>query len=324
MKEKISLSIVIPCYNEEGGLYELHRRLTGVCQSIIGEPYEIVLVNDGSTDKTWEVMKRLAASDFHLVLINLSRNFGHQAALSAGLQISRGERVFILDADLQDPPELLPKMLVKMNEGFDVVFGQRIKREGESFFKKKSAYMFYRFLNWLTEIKIPKDTGDFRLMSRRTVNMLNSMPEHYRFIRGMVTWIGFRQAAIFYERDKRFDGSTKYTLRKMISFAFDAITAFSIRPLRLATYLGFIFGISALLILFYVFISYFTHHTTRGWTSLAAIMLTIGSVQMIIIGLMGEYLGRLYIESKHRPLFIIQEVVSSQELLSSLTNSSQE
>lgn len=312
MIKKIRLSVVVPCYNEEGGLYELHRRITDICQSSIGDDYEFILINDGSKDNTWSVMKDIANSDSHLVLINLSRNFGHQIALSAGLQMVRGERVFILDADLQDPPELLPKMMVKMDEGIDVVFGQRIKRDGESLFKKKSAYVFYRFLNWLTDIDIPKDTGDFRLMSLRAVKILNTMPEHYRFIRGMVSWIGFRQEAILYERDKRFDGTTKYTLRKMISFAFDAITSFSTRPLRLSTYFGFIFGISAFFVLIYVFISYFMHYNARGWTSLAAIMLIIGSVQMIIIGLMGEYLGRLYVESKNRPLFIIQEVIASQ------------
>ena len=320
MSKNITLSVVIPCYNEEGGLHELHRRVKAVCQSIIGDSYEIVLVNDGSKDNTWRLMRDIADSDSHLVLVNLSRNFGHQIALSAGLQISRGERVFILDADLQDPPEILNEMMLTMDKGIDVVYGQRIKREGESLFKKKSAYIFYRLLNWLTEIEIPKDTGDFRLMSRRAVNTLNSMPEHYRFIRGMVSWIGFRQAAILYERDKRFEGTTKYSLRKMISLAFDAMTAFSIRPLRLATYLGFIFGIFAIFALFYVFTSYFLHHTTRGWTSLAAIILTIGSVQMVIIGLMGEYLGRLYVESKNRPLFVIQEVVASREFSSSLTS----
>lgn len=314
----LKLSVVVPCYNEEEGVHELHRRVTAVCQSCIGDSYELVLVNDGSKDTTWKIMGELARADKHVVAINLSRNHGHQLALSAGLQMCRGERVFVLDADLQDPPELLPQMMARMDDGCDVVFGQRIKREGETFFKKASAYAFYRLLDRMVDIDIPADTGDFRLMSRRAVDVLNSMPEHHRFIRGMVSWIGLRQEALPYERAARFAGETKYPLSKMIRFAIDAITGFSVRPLRVASYFGIYFGVATLLLLAYVFIHYFTGQSVEGWTSLAVIVLALGSVQLLVAGVMGEYLGRLYVESKGRPLFIIQEIVSTPELSTSL------
>lgn len=310
----LKLSVVVPCYNEEEGVHELHRRVSAVCEACIGDSYELVLVNDGSKDATWKIMGEISRADKHVVAINLSRNHGHQLALSAGLQMCRGERVFVLDADLQDPPELLPRMMARMDDGCDVVFGQRIKREGETFFKKASAYAFYRLLDRMVDIDIPADTGDFRLMSRRAVDVLNSMPEHHRFIRGMVSWIGLRQEALPYERAARFAGETKYPLSKMIRFAIDAITGFSVRPLRVASYFGIYFGIATLLLLAYVFIHYFTGQSVEGWTSLAVIVLALGSVQLLVAGVMGEYLGRLYVESKGRPLFIIQEIVSSPEL----------
>lgn len=309
------LSVVVPCYNEKDGVLELHRRVTAVCQSCVGNSYELVLVNDGSSDTTWKIMRELSETDEHVVSINLSRNHGHQLALSAGLQMCRGERVFILDADLQDPPELLPKMMERMDNGCDVVFGQRIKREGETVFKKASAFAFYRLLHRMVDIDIPRDTGDFRLMSRRAVDILNSMPEQHRFIRGMVSWIGMRQEGLSYERAARFAGETKYPLSKMIRFAIDAITGFSVRPLRMASYLGICFGVATVLLLAYVLAHYFLGHSVEGWTSLAVIILALGSVQLFVAGVMGEYLGRLYIESKHRPLFVIQEVVCSNELV---------
>lgn len=307
------LSVVVPCYNEEEGLRELHRRVSAVCRSYVNEDYEFVLVNDGSKDNTWGTMQRLAESDNHVVAVNLSRNHGHQLALTAGLQLCRGDRIFVLDADLQDPPELLPQMMARMDAGSDVVFGQRIKRQGETVFKRTSAFVFYRLLNRIVDIDIPPDTGDFRLMSRRALDILNSMPEHHRFIRGMVSWIGMRQEAVPYERAARFVGETKYPLHKMIRFAIDAITGFSIRPLRIATYVGLAFGFVALLMLAYVIVAYFLGHTVEGWTSLAVIILAIGSVQLFVAGVIGEYLGRLYIESKGRPLFIIREVLCSND-----------
>jgi glycosyltransferase involved in cell wall biosynthesis len=319
---KTSLSVVVPCYNEEEGVRELHRRVTAVCRACVGTSYELVLVNDGSSDATWKIMCELSELDKNVVAVNLSRNHGHQLALSAGLQMCRGARIFIIDADLQDPPELLPKMMERMDDGCDVVFGQRIKREGETAFKKASAFAFYRLLNRMVDIDIPRDTGDFRLMSRRAVDILNSMPEHHRFIRGMVSWIGMRQEAIPYERAARFAGETKYPLSKMIRFAIDAITGFSVRPLRMASYLGFCFGIATLLLLAYVLMAYLLGYTVEGWTSLAVIILALGSVQLFVVGVMGEYLGRLYIESKRRPLFVIQEVVCSSELTQEISTAS--
>lgn len=312
---KPMLSVVVPCYNEEEGVNELYRRVSAVCRESFGDSYEIVLVNDGSTDKTWQAMRSLNSSDHHVVAINLSRNHGHQLALSAGLQMCRGEKVFILDADLQDPPELLQNMVARMDDGCDVVFGQRITREGETIFKKLSAFAFYRLLNKIVDIDIPRDTGDFRLMSRRAVDVLNSMPEHHRFIRGMVSWIGMRQEALPYHRAARFAGETKYPLSKMVRFAIDAITAFSIRPLRFATYLGLCFGVLEILLIAFVLIEYVRGRTIEGWTSLTVIVLAVGSVQLFVAGLMGEYLGRLYMESKGRPLFIIQEIVCSDGLI---------
>lgn len=308
---KCYLSVVIPCYNEAEGLRELYRRVSEVCTNSVANDFEIVLVNDGSSDATWSVMNELCEiSDSHVVAVDLSRNHGHQLALTAGLELCKGQRILVLDADLQDPPELLPEMLRAMDLGADVVYGQRIKREGETAFKKVTAYGFYRVLNRLVDVEIPRDTGDFRLMSRKALQILQSMPEQHRFIRGMVSWIGLKQVAIPYERAARFAGETKYPLSKMIKFAIDAITGFSIRPLRMASYFGAIFAILALLLLLYVVVNYFTGQQVHGWTSLAVIVLGIGSVQLLVAGVMGEYLGRLYMEAKKRPLFIIKEVVT--------------
>lgn len=307
------LSVVIPCYNEEKGLSELHKRVSSSCKQCMcaGEEYEIVLINDGSKDKTWEIMKQLSESDPHLVAVNLSRNHGHQLALSAGLEICRGERIFIIDADLQDPPELLEKMMKRMDEGCDVVFGQRIRREGETRFKLATAFIFYRLLNKLVEIDIPPDTGDFRLMSRRALNILKKMPEHHRFIRGMVSWIGMKQEAFPYERAPRFVGETKYPFFKMLKFAIDAITGFSVLPLKIAAGMGICFAVATFFLLIYVFVNYFLGHAIEGWTSLALIILLLGSIQLFVAAVMGEYLGRLCVESKGRPLFVIQEIFCS-------------
>ncbi len=309
--DHVTLSVIVPCYNEERGIHELHYRVTRVCQAHIGDSYELLLINDGSRDTTWQLMKEIAGLDHHVVAINLSRNFGHQLALSAGLQLCRGELIFMLDADLQDPPELLPDMVARLNEGFDVVYGQRIKREGETLFKKASAFAFYRLLNKLVDIDIPPDTGDFRLINRRVVDILNKMPEHYRFIRGMVSWIGLRQTAFPYERAARFAGESKYPIRKMLRFSMDAITSFSVRPLRLASYIGILFGVCAFFLLLYIIINYFLGYSVKGWTSLVVLILFLGGIQLIVAGVMGEYLGRLYIEAKGRPMFVIQEIISN-------------
>lgn len=304
----VALSVVAPCYNEADGLQELYARVTAASRSVVGDNYEIVLINDGSSDATWSSIRALAESDPHVVGVDLSRNHGHQLALSAGLTVCRGERILIIDADLQDPPELLPKMMALMDDGADVVYGQRIERAGESWFKKSTASMFYRVLRALADVNIPRDTGDFRLMSRQALDILNSMPEQHRFIRGMVSWIGLDQRPLLYNRHARFAGATKYPVKKMIRFAIDAITGFSIRPLRMAVYFGMLFGLGGIATLFYILYGWATGQTVQGWTSLMTVILLLGSVQLFVIGVFGEYLGRLYLESKRRPLFVIREV----------------
>ena len=305
------LSVVVPCYNEEANLDLLISRTTAACLSTVGKNYEIVLINDGSDDNTWQVMATHADSDRHIVAVNLSANYGHQLALSAGLQLCRGDTVMIMDADLQDPPELLPQFLAKMAEGHDVVYGQRISRAGETAFKKATASMFYRLIQRLVDVRIPRDTGDFRLMSRRVVDHLNSMPERYRFIRGMISLIGFSQVALPYERESRFAGKSNYPLGKMIGFAFDAITSFSIIPLRITTCLGLVAGALGLVTLGWVLVSYLLGSVMTGWTSMAGLVLIIGSLQLVMLGIFGEYLGRMYMENKRRPLFIVDEVRAS-------------
>ncbi len=302
------LSIVVPCFNEEATLPELHRRATHAAEASVGHDFELVLVNDGSRDRTWQAMQTLADDDTRIVAVNLSRNHGHQLALSAGLSIAQGERVLVLDADLQDPPELLPEMMRLMDEGADVVFGQRQHRDGESLFKRASARAFYRVLNWLSDVRIPVDTGDFRLMSRRAVTVLNSMPEAHRFIRGMVGWLGFRQVPIVYDRHPRRAGTTNYPLRRMIRLAIDAITGFSIRPLRIASMLGILFALLGLAGVLFSIWGWLFGWTVPGWTSVMVVILTVGGIQLTVLGIIGEYLGRLYIESKRRPLYVIDEI----------------
>lgn len=305
----IGLSVVVPCYNEAANLEQLLSRLTRACEQSGARSYEIVLVNDGSADSTWPMIREAARTSPHVVGVDLARNHGHQLALTAGLEICRGDLVLVIDADLQDPPELLPAMMAKIAEGYDVVYGQRVVRRGETLFKRATAAAFYRLLSRLSKSEIPKDTGDFRLMTRRVVDQFNAMPERFRFIRGMVSWIGFEQAAIPYERDPRFAGETSYPIARMISLAVDAITSFSTVPLRFASVLGLAFGAIGLAMLGWVLVSYLTHGTITGWTSLIATVLIIGSVQLMILGVFGEYLGRMYIETKRRPLFVIREVV---------------
>jgi dolichol-phosphate mannosyltransferase len=304
----VLLSVVVPCFNEVDSVNELHRRVSNVCREQVGESYEFVLVNDGSVDGTWEKMKEIVEMDSHVVAVNLSRNHGHQLALSAGLSVCKGGRIFILDADLQDPPELLPKMMARMDDGCDVAYGQRIKRDGETVFKKVTAYLFYRLLNRMVDVDIPRDTGDFRLVSRRALDVLNSMPEQHRFIRGMVSWVGFRQEAIPYERAARFAGETKYPLSKMIRFAVDAITSFSIKPLRMATYLGLVVSAGSLLMMLFVLYGYFQGKTISGWASTMIVMLLLGGVQLFVMGVIGEYLGRMFMQAKGRPLFVIRDI----------------
>jgi polyisoprenyl-phosphate glycosyltransferase len=308
------LSVVTPCFNEECSIAELHTRVTAVCRRVAGSDYEFVLVNDGSRDSTWASMVALSAADPHVVAVNLSRNYGHQLALSAGLRLCRGERILILDADLQDPPELLPSMMARMDAGADVVYGRRAERLGETAFKRATARAFYRLFRRLVDIEIPIDAGDFRLMSRRALNVLNRMPEQHRFIRGMVSWIGFRQEALLYTRSPRFAGTTNYPLSKMLRFAFDAITGFSVKPLRLASWLGLCAGFGGFLVILYVLGSWILGRAVEGWTSLMVVTLLLGSSQLLVVGLLGEYLGRLYLESKGRPLFVIESILGQEKV----------
>lgn len=309
MTQELLLSVVAPCLNEQEVLGVFVARVTAVCLSVAGDRFEIILVNDGSTDATLAGMQALAEKNAALVIVNLSRRFGHQAALTAGLSLARGARVLTIDADLQDPPELLPQMMEVLDSGADVAFGQRTKREGETFFKKIEALFFYRFLKGLTDPPIPEDAGDFRLMSRRVVDALLSMPERSRFLRGMTSWIGFVQKPVLYVRAPRAAGVTKYPFRKMVRFALDAITGFSVFPLRLASYGGAVFGLSGFVLLLYVFYAWFSGETVAGWTSLMVVVLLIGGVQLVCLGVFGEYLGRLYMDSKQRPLFIVESVI---------------
>ena len=304
-----ALSVVIPCYNEEACLTELHRRVSAAAHEAVGASHEIVLINDGSRDQSWTVMQELSARDSNVLAINLSRNHGHQLALTAGLDLCSGERILIIDADLQDPPELLSAMMAEMDASqADVVYAVRRARVGETAFKKATAKLFYRLLDKLTDVEIPLDTGDFRLMSRRALDAFLSLPEQARFIRGMVSWIGFKQVPFLYDRAERFSGTTKYPLRKMIAFALDAVTGFSTAPLRLASHIGLWLVLASLLLLVYIAIGFFTGSAVQGWTSTMLVVVLLGAVQMFVLGMIGEYLGRLYIESKRRPLYIVGEI----------------
>ena len=309
-----ALSIVVPCYNEQECLAALHKRLAKAAKSAVGQDYELVLVNDGSRDRTWPMMRELAVKDQHVIAVNLSRNHGHQLALTAGLDLCRGETVLIIDADLQDPPELLGDMMEMMRrEEADVVYGVRTARAGETRFKRATAHAFYRMLARATEVDIPVDAGDFRLMSRRALNVLLAMPEQARFIRGMVAWIGFKQVPFQYERDERFAGETKYPLRKMIRFALDALTGFSSAPLKLASHAGLWLAAGSLIIVIYILFAWASGRSIPGWTSLMLVVVVLGAVQMFVLGMMGEYIGRLYSQSKQRPLYIVQEIAGQRD-----------
>lgn len=303
------LSIVAPCYNEEKVLPEFVARVTAVCRSLPCE-YEIVLVNDGSRDHTHAVALRLAQADPHLRVANFFRNFGHQAAVTAGLDLAMGDVVVLIDSDLQDPPEVIVEMFARWREGAMVVYGQRRTRSGESFFKLITAKIFYRLLSWTTDRSIPEDTGDFRLMDRSVVNVLKLMRERHRFIRGMVSWVGGRQEAVLYDRQPRFAGATGYPFAKMLSFAVDAITSFSVFPLRLLTY-------SALAVLGIAFIMSIVVFIVRivnpgyfipGYTSLMLTIMFFGGINLLSFGVIGEYIGRMYESVKGRPLYILESV----------------
>ena len=306
------VSVVTPCLNEVEIIGETYRRIAETCRPYRPD-FEIIFVNDGSTDATWSAIESICRNDPQVIGVNLSRNHGHQVALTAGLTIARGERILILDADLQDPPELLPEMMKIMDEGCDVVYGVRKQRNGETWLKLKTAMIFYRLLSLISDVDIPVDTGDFRLMSRRALDIFLAMPERHRFVRGMVSWIGLRQRPLVYERQARFAGQSKYPFVKMLRFAFDAITGFSVKPLKIAIYLGALAGAMALLCVAYVFWSLATGSAVAGWSSLMIVVLLLGAAQLFVMGIIGEYLGQIFMESKRRPLFIIDEIYRGGE-----------
>lgn len=310
MPDELLLSVVAPCFNEADGVNEFHRRAAKAAESVAGSAFEIVLVDDGSTDGTWDVIGALGRADPRVVGVLLMRNHGHQAAASAGLALARGRRVLLIDADLQDPPELLEAMMRRMDAGAEVVYGQRTARQGETWVKKASAVAFYRLLSRLTATPIPRNTGDFRLMSRRVVDALSAMPERQRFIRGMVSWIGGSQVPIPYERQPRHVGATKYPLRKMVRFALDAITSFSTVPLRLASYLGLLAAAMSIVLLAYTLAGWVKGEAVVGWPSIMTAVTLFGAVQLLVLGVMGEYLGRLFQEAKGRPLFLVDRVMA--------------
>ena len=307
--QRPALSIVVPCYNEAACLDLLHARVAAAARAAVGDDHEIVFINDGSRDGTWPMMQRLAAADPRVVAINLSRNHGHQLALTAGLDLCAGAQILIIDADLQDPPELLADMRRTMIEqDADVVYAVRRKRAGETLFKKATAAAFYRLLDRVTDTAIPLDTGDFRLMSRRALDALLSLPEQARFIRGMVAWIGFRQVPFAYDRAERHAGETNYPVGKMVRLAFDAVTGFSTAPLRFASHASVLLAGASLLLLFYIGWGYFRGSPVQGWTSTMLVVVVLSAVQMFVLGMIGEYLGRLYVESKRRPLYLVADV----------------
>jgi len=298
-------SVVAPVFNEIETLPHFYRRVIEVMEGV-AEPFELVLINDGSMDGSFLAMQELHRSDPRVRVINFSRNFGHQIAISAGLDYARGEAVIIIDADLQDPPEVIPKLIARWKDGAEVVYAQRSKRRGETRFKLLTAAAFYRLITRMTSINIPSDTGDFRLLDRRVVDTLVKMREHHRFMRGLSAWVGFRQEAVLYERHERFAGTTKYPLRKMIRFSLDAITSFSQVPLRLATSFGFILaGISLIGILVAAILRIFTG-AISGQASTLILVLLLGGIQLIFLGIIGEYLGRIYDEVRARPLYIVR------------------
>ena len=305
----LALSVVAPCYNEEGSLPAFVERMCAAARAVAGEAFELVLVNDGSKDRTWACIQALGLTRPELVGVNLSRNHGHQLAVTAGLNLTRGARVLIIDADLQDPPELLAAMMARMDEDCDVVYGRRRSRGGESAFKIATAKGFYRLLHSVSEVEIPQDVGDFRLMSRRIVDRLNAMPEQDRFLRGMVAWLGGRQTEVLYDRDARQAGETAYTLSKMVRLAVNGLTGFSTAPLKIAVVLAFA-GIGlAVPIIVYALYGAFMGHSEKGWASLALIQVFFGVGQLGCLAIIGAYLGRIYTQVKGRPLFMVDEVV---------------
>ncbi|MDP2175887.1 MAG: glycosyltransferase family 2 protein [Bacteroidota bacterium] len=306
------ISVIVPCFNEEAVFPETLKRLTDTMSELPTETYdfELIFVNDGSKDQTLQLIKQAAQNNQRIKCLNFSRNFGHQLAITAGLDHCQGDAAIVIDADLQDPPSIMLAMIEKWSEGFDVVFGKRKDREGESGFKLWTAKYFYKIINRLSDVDIPKDTGDFRLMDRQALNQFLKMRESYRFVRGMVAWIGFNQTFVEYDRDSRYAGETKYPLKKMIGLASDAILSFSNTPLKIATFVGFLTSVAAFVgIVYSLYIRLFTKSWVEGWTFLMIAILLIGGIILLVLGIIGGYVGRIYGEIKQRPLYIVKDKI---------------
>ena len=311
------ISVIVPMYFEEAVVSECYKRLKEVLTNLNDYNYEIIFVDDGSRDQTLSILEKIAMVDKNIKVISFSRNFGHQAAVQAGLKLSSGDAVIIIDADLQDPPELIPQMVSLWENGNDVIYAKRKSREGETKFKLFSAKMFYNILNDLSDVSIPKDTGDFRLADRKVVDVINSLPEHNKFFRGLFSWVGFKQAPIEYERKERFAGETKYPLNKMIKLAKDGIFSFSTKPLKFVTKLGIVSIFISILILIYSLLSFIFdwNNLTAGWTSIMVTVTFFAGVQLLSLGMISEYIGRIYEESKNRPSYIINKKINFENEL---------
>ncbi|NUC15821.1 glycosyltransferase family 2 protein [Bacillus mycoides] len=304
------ISVVVPMYFEEEVAQECYNRLKSVMlQNNIN--YEFVFVNDGSTDRTMEILSEIAANDYRTKVVNFARNFGHQIAVTAGIAAAKGDAIVIIDADLQDPPEVIPELIAKWEEGYEVVYAKRKQRKGETWFKLLTAKYFYKALNYMSDIDIPKDTGDFRIIDRKVADVFNQMTERNRFIRGMMSWVGFRQTYVEYERDERFAGETKYPLKKMIKFASDGIIAFSTKPLRIVMSLGLLSVLISIIVLLYtITVKIIGNDTQTGWASIMVAITFFSGIQLLGLGIVGQYIARIYDESKNRPIYIVKETIN--------------
>lgn len=309
MASPVKYSIVVPVFNEELVIKESYRRLKAVMDRT-QEKYELIFVNDGSRDRTSEMIEQICMDDASVKFLSFSRNFGHQIAISAGMDYASGQAVVVIDADLQDPPELILTMIEKWKEGYDVVYAKRMERKGETKFKLWTAALFYRLLRSMTDVDIPVDTGDFRLIDRKVCDTMKSIKEKSRFVRGLISWVGFRQIAVEYVREERFAGETKYPLKKMLKLSLDAMTSFSYKPLKLASIIGYVVSVVSFLYLLYsLYLKLFTNSTEPGWTSIVTISLFFNGIILIILGIVGEYIGRIYDEVKNRPLYIVGQQI---------------
>ena len=304
------ISVVVPMYFEEEVAQECYNRLKSVMlQNDIN--YEFVFVNDGSTDRTMEILSEIAANDYRTKIVNFARNFGHQVAVTAGIAAAKSDAIVIIDADLQDPPEVIPELIAKWEEGYEVVYAKRKQRKGETWFKLLTAKYFYKFLNYMSDIDIPKDTGDFRIIDRKVADVFNQMTERNRFIRGMMSWVGFRQTYVEYERDERFAGETKYPLKKMIKFASDGIIAFSTKPLRIVMSLGLLSVLISIIVLLYtITVKIIGNGTQTGWASIMVAITFFSGIQLLGLGIVGQYIARIYDESKNRPIYIVKKTIN--------------